>query len=251
VLRVISGAATIRVFTPDAPALQNADGLEHFLAACRRTQQWCEQTADGVVSAERWDVRVGHFIPEVARRAAELGAAWIAVAPQWRQTGRLVTALARRTGFPVLLARESKPGSAIVAATDLGDLRYPVLIAASALGQQLGRHLVALHNHPPSRLRPHLPSPGMPRWQPNDTSGVRGRLLTRVTRAISLDAESVIANEQDAVEAILHEARSRDAELIVVGTRSHSWFHRAIVGSVSTALVDRTIRPVLVTPLID
>jgi nucleotide-binding universal stress UspA family protein len=251
VLRVISGAGAFRMFSSDAPALQDADGLERFLAACRRTQQWCEQTAGGVVSAERWDVSVGEFMPEVARRAAELGAAWIAVAPQWRQTGRLVTALARETGLSVLLVRDSTAGTAIVAATDLSDLRYPVLIAAGALGLQLGRPVVALHNHSPRRLRPHLLYPRALQLQADDTSDSRSRLLTRVAHGISVDAEAVVANELDAVEAILREARSRNAELIVVGTRTHSWLRRAVVGSVSSELVDRTIRSVLVTPMLD
>jgi nucleotide-binding universal stress UspA family protein len=203
-----------------------------------------------VVAAERWDVRVGAFIPEVRRRAAELRATWIAVAPQWRNTGRMVTSLARKTGLSVLLARGSTDGTSIVAATDLSDLRYPVLIAASALGRQLGQNVVALHNHTPSRLRPRL-APRAPQLQTDDTAEIRKRLLTSVARAISADSEPVVANELDAVEAILREARMRNAELIVVGTRSHSWLHRAVVGSVSTALVDRTVRSVLVTPLLE
>lgn len=251
VLRVISGAASFRSLAGDAPALHDADGLRHFLDACRSTQDWCERTAGGPVSAERWDVRVGAFIPEVAKHAAELRATWIAVAPQWRHMGRLVTSLARKTGLPVLLARGSTDGTAIVAATDLTDQRYPVLIAASALGRQLGRNVVALHNHAPRRLRPHLTSPRVPQLQASDSSEIRKRLLTRVAQSISADSEPVVSSEFDAVEAILREARTRNAELIVVGTRSHSWLHRAVVGSVSTALVDSTVRSVLVTPLLE
>jgi nucleotide-binding universal stress UspA family protein len=69
------------------------------------------------------------------------------------------------------------------------------------------------------------------------------------TQQFALEAEIVIANERDAVDAILEHARRRNADLIVVGTRSHSWLSRNLLGSVSTELVDRAIRSVLITPL--
>jgi nucleotide-binding universal stress UspA family protein len=138
-----------------------------------------------------------------------------------------------------------------LAATDLGDARYPVLFEAAEMARQLGRPMVALHNLAPRSVRrlrvprPRIELPG------GAVSGLRRQQLSNATRLLAPDAEMVIANELDPVDAILEQARTRNVDLIVVGTRAHSWFSRTLIGSVSTELVDRAIRSVLVTPLIE
>jgi nucleotide-binding universal stress UspA family protein len=52
--------------------------------------------------------------------------------------------------------------------------------------------------------------------------------------------------EGDAVEGILQLAQSRDADLIVVGSRGLGSFSSLMLGSVSTAVLHQSDRPVLV-----
>lgn len=231
--------------------IQNAAELQLFVATCRSIQHWCRETLTGVLPDDRWEVRSGVFVQEVAKRAAEINAMWICVAPQWQRTGRIVTGLARATRRPVLLSRGLTAGTAILAATDLGDGRYPVLYEAAKLGRQLGRPIIALHNLAPRSFRRVSLPRARVELSARVTSSLRRKQLSNATRRLALDAEMVIANELDAVDAILEQARSRSVDLIVVGTRSHSWFSRTLIGSVSSDLVDRAIRSVLVTPLLE
>lgn len=252
VLRVLPKWAEWSTGALECPAIHNAAQLQRFVETCRSTQQWCSETLRGDLSDERWEVRSGDFVQEVGNRAAELDAGWISVAPQWRRTGRVVTTLARATGRPVLLSRASTAGTAILAATDLGDARYPVLFEAAEMGRQLGSPMVALHNLTPRSFLHVSPTRArLGRSSQVASSRLRMQQLSNATQQLAVTAETVIANELDAVDAILEQARTRNVDLIVVGTRAHSWLSRTLIGSVSSQLVDRAVRSVLVTPLIE
>jgi nucleotide-binding universal stress UspA family protein len=251
VLRVIPKWADWRAGGSQSPSIHNATELQRFVAACRTTQQWCSEALARGLPEDGWEVRSGVFVQEVAKRAAELDATWLAVAPQWNRTGRMVTTLARVTALPVLLARGSTDGSTIVAATDLGDARYPVLFEAAEVGRRLGSPMVALHNFAPRSLRGVALARARLEVSELALLSRRRQQLSEATRQLAPEAELVIANEHHAVDAILQQARTRNADLIVVGTRSHSWLSRTIAGSVSSELIDRAIRSVLVMPLID
>jgi nucleotide-binding universal stress UspA family protein len=60
---------------------------------------------------------------------------------------------------------------------------------------------------------------------------------------VEMEAEVL---EGDAAEQILQLARERDADLIVVGSRGHGALARAVLGSVSHAIVHEADCPVLV-----
>lgn len=237
VLRVLPQRERFGGLLPSPPPVDDAASLERFLEACRRTQLWCNQALSQPLPDDCWDVRLGDFLHEVRAYVAEVGATWLALAPQWHRFGRVVTNLARTAGLPVLVARARTSGGAIVAATDLADRRFPVLNQAAAIGRRLDRPPVAVHNLPPGAGE-----------APDDQSRAREGRLDRAARRI-VGAESVIVHERDPVEGILSQARDRDAELIVVGTHPRSWLRRTFAPSVSSEVVNRTSRDVLVTPL--
>jgi nucleotide-binding universal stress UspA family protein len=54
--------------------------------------------------------------------------------------------------------------------------------------------------------------------------------------------------EGNPAEQIVELARARDAPLIVVGSRGHGAVAGALLGSVSSAIIHRADRPVLVVP---
>lgn len=249
VVRVVADP-NLEVTSVHDTRVHDGAGLRGFLAACRRTQQWCNDALPHQLPEDRWEVRLGSFMAEVVAHAAELRATWIAVAPQWRQPGQLVTELARSAGLPVLFAQPSTSGRAIVAATDLGDHEYSVLLQAASLGKRLGSRLIAVHNLMPASAHTGMDFVRrMAQRKCSDASELREQRLSQVAHQMSAGAESVLASEHDAVDGILNQARSRNAELIVVGTHPHSRLHRMLVGSVSAKLVDRALRAVLVMPL--
>ena len=157
--------------------------------------------------------------------------------------------LAAAAAVPVLVAREATHDETILAATDLESDGYPVLRLAAQLGQQLDAPVVALHNvNPVSCVGvawPMIVLPAVPAVE------ARSARLSQVWANLSFGASAVIRDEFNPVDAILWEARKRDADLLVVGTRRRGWFDRLVTGSVAAQVVNRAKRSVLVTPLDD
>ena len=166
--------------------------------------------------------------------------------------GGLVVALANLANVPVLIARAPSADETIVAATDLQAANYPVLRQAAQLAEQIDASLVALHNVPP----PPMSARTVTRAATFDSAVEsqtedRRRRLERATSELQLFAEAVVSHEANSADAILREARARDADVVVVGARRPSWFERLRRGSVPSRVVDRARRSVLVTPIGD
>lgn len=73
--------------------------------------------------------------------------------------------------------------------------------------------------------------------------------LLEAAGALSVESEAVLRSELDPAQAVLDEARTRDADLIVVGTRGRSWLERLLTSSVSEQIINRARRSVLVAPV--
>ncbi len=74
------------------------------------------------------------------------------------------------------------------------------------------------------------------------------RKLARAARRLHTHAETVVACEATPADAILREARLRNANLVVVGMR-RSWVDRLPGASVAAQVVNQAWRSVLVAPL--
>jgi nucleotide-binding universal stress UspA family protein len=179
-----------------------------------------------------------------------LNPALIIVAPRATRLGRTATSIASLTGVPVLVARKATREATILAATDLENPGYPVLSKAARLGLRLGAPVVAIHNVHSMPVvvgfevaYPVIVEPG------THACRTRSERLRRAAQRLPLQAEAVVRSEASVVEAILGEARSRSADIVVVGTRLRNWFDRLVNGSIAARVVSRAKRSVLVMPL--
>lgn len=212
-------------------------------------RDWIEGIIGRTVPQDNLRVRTGGLVAQVACRANELGSRLIVVAPGTGARSIEVTELVRDTGRPVLVPRGEMTNQSIVAATDLRDEALPVLQKAGEWASQLGARIVAVHN---------ISSEGSDddqnqRWAPTLPGGAvtaeRRALLSRAVGRLELAADLVVANERNAADAILCEARLCSAGLVVVGTRRHAWFDGLVSENVAAEVLERAQIAVLVMPI--
>lgn len=138
----------------------------------------------------------------------------------------------------------------ILIATDGSEFAGEALEQGLAIAEELGAVATVLYvRQPPS---PYL---GEPYYQDVLTEEARRKhsVLDDAKRHAGLhdvDVEYEV-REGDAVEEIVNLARSRDADLIVLGSRGLGSISSLTLGSVSTAVLHQADRPVLVakTPI--
>jgi nucleotide-binding universal stress UspA family protein len=138
----------------------------------------------------------------------------------------------------------------ILIATDGSEFAGEALEQGLAIAEELGALATVLY----VRQRP-SPYLGEPNYQDVLTKEARREqtVLEDAKRRARVHAGEVEFEvlEGDAVEEILNLARSRDADLIVVGSRGLGSISSLMLGSVSTAILHQADRPVLVakTPI--
>jgi nucleotide-binding universal stress UspA family protein len=199
---------------------------------------------------ERLQIQVGDLFEEAESLATALEAVLLVV-PGAEVRGEQVTALVRSSALSVLVVRPAAVGTAVVAATALIDVRYPVLRRAAELGRRFRSRLFAVHTvrtHASRRSRTFARSALQLRKQQQRLEAIRAR-LKHATQEFTSNADPILALGPDPVDAILREARACDAKLVVVGTSRRSRLHRAIRPSVAARLIDRALRSVLVMPI--
>jgi nucleotide-binding universal stress UspA family protein len=249
VLRVVFGRGPLSLMPPQVDLLTITRSAEYVTESDRSLREWLMEVSPGGWLPDHVCTQSGDFVSHVAARAAEIDASLIVVPPGERRAGEVAVKLACAAQLPVLVARDAAFEDGIVAATDLKDPTYPVLRAAASLGRRLDAPVIALHNLSPlvpitSRGLGSAVSPVTSR------SHVQAREhLERTLRRLSSQTTVVVADEVDPVDAILHEAQVRNADLITVGTRPHSWFERLLMSSLAARVVNGTERSVLVVPI--
>lgn len=250
ILRVLPAPMHANTIFPQWNMLDAMRTIEHTLHSGRSTQSWLQRVlADEATRVETFVIAHGDYVEQVAARAAELAPKLIVMPAREERVGALVTSLVRATGTPVLVARDATHGESIVAATDLESVGYPVLRKAAELGRSLDAPLVAVHNLNPLAIVIGLELAWPIAVLPGDLDDARSARLAELSSKLPGDAQAVVRQEVNPVDAILSEARERDADLVVVGTRQRGWFDRLICGSVAAQVVNRARRSVLVTPL--
>lgn len=237
VLRVLPAP----VQTRERPSFMESELLVDERRVTRAdTQHWLLNELGRAARNVRVVVAQGDFAEQGARRAKLSGVGLILVSREVRQSGALITSLARAAERPVLAPNNLINGKPILAATDMRDSRYPVLWQAAQLAGQLHASLVVFHNAAPP-----------PSSEPNPDSSARlsrERLLD-VASVLPAPTSAVLRSEQDAVRAILNEAAAVGAGMIAVGTRGRSWWRRVFGGSVAIEVTERSKLAVLVTPI--
>jgi nucleotide-binding universal stress UspA family protein len=249
VLRVLATPTSLPGLRNSLDAFAGPDVLARFVDAARDTSRECAAALSERFVDERVHMQVGDLFEAATEQADDLGAALLMV-PGSEASGPQITALVRHSGLPVLVVRPTPVGTAIVAATALIDLRYPVLQRAAELGRRFQTRLIAVHtvrDHT-RRRPPGFASSAAQRQQRLEV--IRAR-LAHATKALASSADPILALGPDPVDAILREARACDARLVVVGTSRRSRLRRALRPSVAARLIDRAARSVLVTPIGD
>lgn len=250
VLMVLPGPMFANTIFPQQNLVDAMHSIEHTLRIGHATRAWLDHVLDDETARiETFVIAHGDYVEQVAAHT-ELAPKLIVMPARDQRAGALVTSLVRATGTPVLVARDATHGESIVAATDLEAVGYPVLRKAAELGRRLDAPLVAVHNVNPLAVAVGLELSWPVTVLPGDSlHDARGARMAELAAKLPGDAEAVVRQEMNPVDAILGEARERDADLVVVGTRRRSWFDRMICGSVAAQVVNRAKRSVLVTPL--
>lgn len=233
-------------------AMRASDELTDRRAA---TERWLEGVLGRKLKGQQVEVVRGDFVEATSERAHALPALMTAVAPSNHMLDPRIESITDLSGLPVLAARwneESDP--VLVAATDLEDERLPVLQAASDLAHELRATVVPVHNvsplpvllrcllHPSRALREHES------WADEIKVGRRSS-LERAAGKLELGREGVVRIENDTAGFITQEARSRRADLVVVGLRGRGRLQRWLKPSVASYVVRDARRSVLVTPI--
>ena len=133
----------------------------------------------------------------------------------------------------------------ILIATDGSDFAGQALDQGLAIAEELDAAATVLYvRQPPS---PYLDEPYYQDVLTEEARGERAVLdeARRHAGTRDVDVEYEVL-EGDAVEEIVNLARSRDADLIVLGSRGLGSISSLTLGSVSTAVLHQADRPVLV-----
>lgn len=134
----------------------------------------------------------------------------------------------------------------VVVATDGSDPADEAVGAGAGLARALGAQMVLVY------VRPPLGTLGEPYYQER-LSEQMGQARSALDRARRLAEEKGAEAQEEilegnAAEQIVELARARDAAVIVVGSRGLGSIAGALLGSVSSAVIHRADRPVLVVP---
>jgi nucleotide-binding universal stress UspA family protein len=144
------------------------------------------------------------------------------------------------------VARARSGAEPVIIATDGSESAEQAVVAGARVARTLGTNAVLVY------VRPAIGPLGEPYYQEKLTEQMtyarasldRGQTLVG-QEGCEADAEIL---EGTAAEQIIELARARNAPLIVVGSRGLGAVAGALLGSVSSAIIHRADRPVLVVP---
>lgn len=144
------------------------------------------------------------------------------------------------------MASDAGPGAPVVIATDGSGSAERAVIVGARMARTLGTRAVIVY------VRPSIALLGEPDYQ-QKLSEQMAYARAAIERAETLvgqegceaDTEILEGNPRDRVVEL---AQARDAPMIVVGSRGLGAVTGALLGSVSSAIIHRTDRPVLVVP---
>ncbi|MDQ3822775.1 MAG: universal stress protein [Actinomycetota bacterium] len=144
------------------------------------------------------------------------------------------------------MARDRNGGEPVVIATDGSDSAERAVTAGARVARTLGTKAVLVY------VRPAIGVLGEPYYQEklNEQMAHARAALERaeiLVRQEGCEADAEIF-EGNPAEQVVELARARNAPLIVVGSRGLGAVAGALLGSVSSAIIHRSDRPVLVVP---
>jgi nucleotide-binding universal stress UspA family protein len=236
VMRVVAHASIDASSSDGGTARAGREG-QRLIAAAHHPRALCDRILNNPLPGERFSVRMGTFVDQVALRASEVGADLIAVSPHRRSLEATVQRLAQQADCPILVPRNCRTFATLLAATDLEEPNTPLLRRAARLGRDLDATVVALHGVLEGASR----NPVAPSLEQSLL------MLESATRSLGGRFESVVLRASDLARKILDQARQRNADIIVVGVRPLRDPKRH--PSTAAQVMRRSRRSVLVAPL--
>lgn len=139
----------------------------------------------------------------------------------------------------------------ILAPIDFSKVSERVAVEAMALARGLGGSLVLLNV-----ITPPFASADDPRAARSVTKAIEAvansasRRLERLRKKLGSNGVSVSAAQVTGlpVPSILHEAETRSADYIVMGSHGHNALYDLVVGSTASGVMNRAACPVLIVP---
>jgi nucleotide-binding universal stress UspA family protein len=144
------------------------------------------------------------------------------------------------------VARARGSAGPVVIATDGSDSAEQAVVAGARVARMLGTRALLVY------VRPAIGPLGEPHYQ-EKVSEQMAYARTALDRAQALVREEECEADEEILEGtpaerIVELAQARDAPLITVGSRGLGAVTGALLGSVSSAIIHRADRPVLVVP---
>lgn len=202
------------------------------------------------------DVESGAFLlrsgyPTVMAEAAirDVGASFVIVGAPANE-GRHWVRVARRTGVPVLVAREPRREGRILAATDFSDDRFPTFRAAVSLAKPKAGHVLLLHNMNATSLAfPRTRALLLSKRAFEAIAESRKERILTVAAEATVTANAVLTTNKEAEQAVIEHACRADVDVVVVGARGRSGRSDGRRQRTADSLVERLHRSALVVPL--
>ncbi|MDQ3339073.1 MAG: universal stress protein [Myxococcota bacterium] len=175
----------------------------------------------------------------------------VVMSPPKGTAGGLAATVSDALRRPVLVARDPVREGHVVVATDMRDLRYPVLSRCRSLVQALRRSATFVHNAPATCLlatpleaaRSHVPA----NWLAEIAADAKLARLRTIAAEAGDDIEAVVVRSDRTVDAILEVANGRNADVVAIGRPLGSG-HNSRSHHTSERVVERCRRSVLVIP---
>jgi nucleotide-binding universal stress UspA family protein len=229
------------------PLLANEDELR------ARIVRWAATKVKVALAPANVRVDLGEAARVIDRAAAEVGAELIVVGAPETTSAPEVTTTPRRAGASrriaarsiiaglagslskrfLLVAHPPRTRGELVAATDLRDVRCPVVDAAARLAESVAARVTVVHN---------LERSGPAFALALENVEGRLRMLERIAHELDGVRGGHVSTSRTTADAIIDVARSRDADITVVGIRRGG-------GQTFLSLLDHTPCSILVVPL--
>lgn len=187
-------------------------------------------------------VREGRLV-DVVRRSLERGRPALAVVGERGEHGGRWARIVARTGIPMLVARRSRRGGVIVAASDATDAAFPTLTSVGRFFENHGP-VELLHNIE----RPSSEDRNQRRQRVQRLFERRAKILRTAAMQQTPPPHLVLTSSAHPTSGIVDHCVRRNADLVVIGVHRRSR-PLASLKRVAATLIETVARSVLIVPL--
>ncbi len=242
------------VFFPHARSANMVARMSDTATGLKRLWRWCNQNLATGLPPDAVHWADATMVAAAVGAARALSAQLVVLPEHDLLRADEVTAIVEDSGVSVLVSRPRQASNAVVAASDLQLEQTPVLREGALAGEILQATVKAFHNVDQEWVGAAVIGPTGETMMPlpakdRATRFRRKRRLDEAAARIGGVHQTKVVGHVDTATAILEFARENEADLVVVGHRKHGWLDRVFSPGVSTAVVGKARRSVLVVPV--